>query len=47
MKLIAALILSTATTFAVAAEEKNVKVDGKTCFHFVRSSTLHIELFAI
>jgi hypothetical protein len=30
MKLIAALILATATTFAVAAEEKNVKVDGKT-----------------
>ncbi len=30
MKLIAALILATATTFAVAADEKNVKVDGKT-----------------
>lgn len=30
MKLITALVLSTAMTFAVAGEEKNVKVDGKT-----------------
>jgi hypothetical protein len=30
MKLITALVLSTAVTFAVAGEEKNVKVEGKT-----------------
>jgi len=30
MKLITALILATAMTVAVAGEEKNVKVDGKT-----------------
>lgn len=30
MKLITALILATVMSFAVAGEEKNVKVDGKT-----------------
>ena len=30
MKLITALVLATAVSFAVAGEEKNVKVDGKT-----------------
>jgi len=30
MKLITALVLATAMSFAVAGEEKNVKVDGKT-----------------
>jgi hypothetical protein len=30
MKLITALVLSTVVSFAVAGEEKNVKVDGKT-----------------
>jgi hypothetical protein len=30
MKLITALVLATAVSFAAAGEEKNVKVDGKT-----------------
>jgi hypothetical protein len=30
MKLITALVLSTVVSFAVAGEEKNVKVEGKT-----------------
>jgi hypothetical protein len=30
MKMITALVLATAATFAVSGEDKNVKVDGKT-----------------